>query len=48
MEKVLCRTIYELWYEAEQMPWTIQMMMWWYQDVIDEPEEYTDNLLNLK
>ena len=38
-EKLACRTIYELCAKAERMPWTIRMVRWWYQDVVNEPEE---------
>ena len=41
------RPIYELCVEAERRPETIQRMRWWYQDMVNEPEEYRENLFNL-
>ena len=38
-EKVACRPIYELCVEAEWRPGTSWMMIWWDQDVVNEPEE---------
>ena len=46
-EKVACRPIYELCVEVERMPGTSQMVRWWGQDVVNEPEEKTENLRNL-
>ena len=47
LEKVACRTIYQLCVKAERMPGTSRSTGWWNQDVVNEPEEYTDNLCNL-
>ena len=38
-EKVACHPIYEICVEAERMPVTSQMIGWWDQDVVNEPEE---------
>ena len=38
-EKVACRPNYELCVEAEQRFGTRRSMIWWGQDVINEPEE---------
>ena len=38
-EKVACCPVYKLCVEAERMPGTIRMVRWWYQDVVNEPEE---------
>ena len=38
-EKVDCHSIYELCAEVGQMLGTIQMVRWWDQDVVNEPEE---------
>ena len=46
-EKVACRPIYELCVEAEQRPGMTQRMRWWDQEVVNEPEDYMDNLCNL-
>ena len=46
-EKVACRPINEVCVEAERRLGKIWMMRWWYQDVANEPEEWTDNLCNL-
>ena len=37
--KMACRPIYELCAEAERMPGTIRMVILWYQDVVNKPEE---------
>ena len=47
-EKATCRTIYELCVELERMPGTSRMVRWWDQDVVNEPEEYTEILHKLK
>ena len=46
-EKVECRPIYELCVEAERRTDTNRRMIWWDQDVVNEPEEYMDNMCNL-
>ena len=38
-KKVACQPIYELCVEAERISGTIQMMIWWDQDVVNETEE---------
>ena len=38
-ENLACRPFYELCVDAERMPWTIWMVRWWDQDVVNEPEE---------
>ena len=38
-EKVACCLIYELYFEAEKRPGTTRRMIWWDQDVVNEPEE---------
>ena len=38
-EKLDCYPIYEVYVEAERMTGTIQTVRWWYQDVVNEPEE---------
>ena len=38
-ETVAFRPIYELCAEAERMPGTIRVVIWWYQDAVNEPEE---------
>ena len=38
-EKGACRPIYELCIKAERRPGTLQMMRWWDQGVVYEPEE---------
>ena len=38
-EKVECCPIYELCVEVDWRPGTIHMMIWWDQDVVNEPEE---------
>ena len=38
-ENVACRLIDELCVEAEQRPGTSRRMIWWKQDVVNEPEE---------
>ena len=38
-KKVVYRPIYELHVEVEQMTGKIWMVRWWYQDVVNEPEE---------
>ena len=47
-EKVACRPIYEPYVEAERRMGTSRMMIWWDQDVVNEPEEWKENLCNLK
>ena len=47
VEKVAFLPIYELCVEAEQMPGTRRMMRWLDQDMVNEPEEYTDIMHNL-
>ena len=37
-EQVECRPIYELCIEAEGRTGMIHMMIWWYQDVVNESE----------
>ena len=46
-EKVACCPIYELCVEAERMMGMILMVIWWEQDVVNGPKEYTENLCNL-
>ena len=38
-EKVACCPIYELWVKVKQIPGTNQMIIWWYQDMVNEPEK---------
>ena len=38
-ERVACRPIYELYIETERMPGKSQMVLWWYEDTVNEPEE---------
>ena len=38
-EKVACRPIYELCADAERMPGTSQMMIWWDKDVLNKPDK---------
>ena len=38
-EKVACRPIYELCVKAERRTGMRQIMIWWDQDVVNEPEE---------
>ena len=38
-EKVSCRPIYELSVEAERRPGMSRSMIWWDQDLVNEPEE---------
>ena len=38
-ERVACLPIYELCTEAERIPGTNQMVRWWDQDSVNEPEE---------
>ena len=38
-EKVACRPIYELYVVADWIKRTIRMVIWWDQDVVNEPEE---------
>ena len=38
-ENVACHLIYEICNKADRRPGTSQMMRWWYQDVVHEPEE---------
>ena len=38
-EKVACRPIYKLFADGEWMTGMIQMVRWWDQDVVNEPEE---------
>ena len=38
-KKVACRPIYELCVEAERRPGTRRRMIYWDQDVVNEPEE---------
>ena len=45
-ENVACRPIYEICIEVERMPRMIRMVRWWDQDVVNEPEEYTEILHN--
>ena len=40
-EKVACHLIYELYAKAERSLGKIQMVIWWDQDVVNGPEEYT-------
>ena len=47
-EKVACRPVYEICIKVEQMPGTIRMARWWDQDLVTEPEEWTDIMRNLK
>ena len=37
--KVACRPIYEIFVEAERIPGTNLMVRWWYQDVVNEPDD---------
>ena len=46
-EKVSCLHIYEICMEAEQMPGTSRMVRRWYQNAVNEPEEYTRMWCNL-
>ena len=38
-ERVYCRPIYEIYTEAERISGTSQMVRWWDQDTVNEPEE---------
>ena len=38
-ENVTLCPIYELCVKEERIPGTIRMVRWWYQDVVNEPEE---------
>ena len=38
-ERVACQPIYELCIEAERIPGTSRLVLWWYQDAVNEPEE---------
>ena len=46
-ERVDCRPIYELCKEVERMPGTSRLVQWWYQEAVNEPEEYTRIWCNL-
>ena len=46
-ENLAYHPIYELCDEAERMPGMIRMRRLWDQDVVNEPEEWTENLCNL-
>ena len=46
-KNVVCRPIYKLCVKAERMTETIWMVIWWDQDVVNEPEESTDILRHL-
>ena len=46
-EKVACCPIYELCVEIEWRPGTSWRMILWYQDVVNEHEDYTENVCNL-
>ena len=39
VERVTCRHIYALCIEAEKKLGTSQLVQWWYQDTVNEPEE---------
>ena len=45
-ERVYCRPIYALCTESEQMTGTKRMVLWWDQDAINYPEEYTRKRCN--
>ena len=38
-ERVACRPVYAMYVGAERIPGTSQMVCWWGQDVVNEPEE---------
>ena len=46
-ERVACLPIYELCMEAERIPGTSRLVKWWYQDAVNEPEDYTRKKYNL-
>ena len=37
--KLICLPIYEFCIETERIPGTSRMMIWWDQDVVNEPEQ---------
>ena len=39
VERVVCRPIYELCMESDRIPGTSQLVGWWDQDAVNEPEE---------
>ena len=45
-ERVYCRPIYALCTESERMTGTKRMVLWWDQDAINYPEEYTRKRCN--
>ena len=45
--KMVCLLIYEPCVEAERMPGMIRIVRWWYQDMVNETDEYTEILRNL-
>ena len=46
-EKVALGSIYELCTGVGRIPGTSSVMIWWYQDVVNEPEEYTEIMCTL-
>ena len=46
-EQVACRIIYDMCTEAEKRPGMSQIMRWWDQYVVNESEEWKENICNL-